>query len=346
MILCIGCREKPPLPPQLDELTFDTSYVQIFPSFGGFTEPEDVAIGNDQLLYVADTKANRVVMLNRAGQILSAKNMLQPLSIAQDSRLDLLVGGLIIATNGDTVGAIFRIHLVSSSSDSAHRLDVARIDTVWRELARPARRFPSITIFGDNTYLAVRTGPENVSFIDPDDRVLQFDRNDNFITPVPALTSRNGSGITDISSPTGIASFPGVRDFVLCQHNENSPNYGALWLRYESTPDFEGWLPRFDPSEPGENSDFVRLGRSLYQRPEAVAIDPARRDVFIADAGRDSVFKFNNRGVFKSESFGSAKSGGVMRKPTGLAFFERVLYVLDGETGHINRFRLTTDIPR
>jgi hypothetical protein len=35
-----------------------------------------------------------------------------------------------------------------------------------------------------------------------------------------------------------------------------------------------------------------------------------------------------------------------MVRPTGLAFFSTVLYVLDGETGQILRFRLSTDIPR
>ena len=56
--------------------------------------------------------------------------------------------------------------------------------------------------------------------------------------------------------------------------------------------------------------------------------------------------KFNNRGAFRSESFGIVRSGGSLRHPTGLAFFEKVLYVLDGQTGEILRYRLTSDIPR
>ena len=344
--LTMGCEQKFDLGtlPRQDDSTLDTSYVAIDPPFRGFTDPQDILIGNDQLLYVADTRANRVVMLNRAGQFLSERTMLHPVSLAQDSRLDVLVGGEVVATNGDTVGAIFRIHLVSSSPDSAHRLDRARIDTVWRELAKPARRFPGLTVFGDNVWLAVRTGPDNSSFIDPDARVLQFDKNDNFITPVPALVTRTGSGITDINHPTSIASFPGVRDFVLCQSSEGVA-YGGIWLRYEQSSDFEGWLPRYDPARPEDQSvDFIRPNR--YLQPEAVTIDRARRDVFIADAGLDSVFKFNSRGAFKVESFGIAKTRGQMVRPTGLAFFERILYVLDGAQGEVLRFRLTTDVPR
>ena len=339
-----GCEKKFDLStlPQQGAGTLDTAYIQISPSFGGFTDPQDVIVGNDQLIYIADS--TRVVMLNLAGAELSARTMLHPISLAQDSRLDLLVGGEVVATNGDTVGAIFRIHLVSSSPDSAHRLEVARMDTVWKELAKPARRFPGLTVLPDNTWLAVRTGPDNSSFIDPDARVLLFSASDQFITPVPAFATRVGSGITDINLPTGIASFPGVRDFVLIQSSEGV-SYCALWMQYQSNSEFEGWLPRYDPASAVDRQvDFIRPNR--YLQPEGVTIDRARRDVFIADAGLDSVFKFNSRGSFKVESFGIVKTNGVMRRPTGLAFFNKVLYVLDGETGNLLRYTMTTDVPR
>jgi hypothetical protein len=354
LALLAGCEEKPPLVAEQTDSTRDTSYVQVIPSFSSYVGAEDILIGRDELLYVADTRANRVVMLNRAGQLLSARTILHPRSLAQDTRLDLLVGGEILVANGDTVGSIFRLHLVSNSPDSAHRLDLARMDTVWRELARPNRRFPGITVFGDNTYLAVRTAvpfPDNSSFIDPDARVLQFNNHDVFITPVPAFTSGSSSiagGITTIYQPTAIASFPRVRDFVLSQSSADSTvaiQYGALWMRFELTNDFEGWLPKYDPARPEDRSvDFIRSYR--YRSPEAVAIDPIRQDVFVADAALDSVFKFNSRGRIKSESFGFVRSGRVMTRPTGLAFFEKVLYVLDANSGLVLRFRLTTDIPR
>lgn len=346
ILLAAGCQDRFDLStlPQQPDTAIDTSYVPMFPPFHGFAGAEDILIGNDQLLYVADTRANRVVMMNRAGQILSALTMLHPRSLAQDTRLDLLVGGEIVAPNKDTVGAVFRIHLVSLSADSAHRLELSRVDTIWRELAHPARRFPGITAFADNLFLVVRDGPDNGSFIDPDARVMWFDRTDRYITPLPGLSTRAGSGITDINHPSAIASFPGVRDFVLTQSSEGV-SYGALWLLYSSTSDFDGWLPKFDPARVEDRSvDFVRPNRFLA--PAAVAIDRVRRDVFIADAGLDSVLKFNSRGVFRSESFGIVRSAGAMRRPTGLAFFEKVLYVLDGQTGEILRYRLTSDVPR
>ncbi len=330
--------------PQQPATLIDTAYVTIEPPFGGFTEPEGILLGRDQLLYVADTRANRIVMLNRAGGVLSTRAMLHPVSLSQDSRLDLLVGGELIATNGDTVGAIFRLRLVSASADSAHRLDVAPIDTVWRELAHPRRRFPGIAVLSDNTYLAVRDGTDNTSFIDPDARVLQFDASDKFITPLPAFVTGIGTGIVNINHPTAIAAFPNSRDFVLAQSSDGVA-YGALWMVYQSTSEFQGWLPRFDPARLDDRLvDFIRPNR--YARPAAVAIDPSRRDIFVADAALDSVFKFTSRGFMRSESFGLQRSGGLLRRPSGLAFFEKILYVLDQEQGLVLRFRLSTDVPR
>lgn len=351
LLLLLGCQDESGLP-MIEDLrrtaqqiqVVDTSYVEIYPPFGGFSEPEDIMIGNDQLLYVADTRANRVVMLNRAGWFMSARTILHPVSIAQDSRLDLLVGGELVASNGDTVGAIFRIHLVSSSEDSAHHLEVAPMDTVWQELAHGARRFPGITVFGDNWWLATRTGPDNSSFIDPDARVLLFNDHDSFITPLSALATGVGTGITYINKPTAIASFPGSRDFVLTQSSEGVA-YGAIWMTYQKTTDFEGWIPRFDPAKTEDRGvDFIRPNR--YLLPEGVAIDRSRRDIFVADADLDSVFKFTSRGTFKSESFGVVRTRGAMQRPTGLAFYGNVLYVLDGHLGQVLRFRLSTDIVR
>ena len=284
LALSMGCERKFDLStlPQEGAPTADTAYVQVSPAFTGFTQPQDVMIGNDQLLYVADTYANRIVMMNLAGAVLSARTMLRPISLAQDSRLDLLVGGEVIAASGDSVGAIFRVHLVYASQDSAHHLEVARIDTVWKEIAKPQRRFPGITVLPDNTWLAVRTGTDNSSPIDPDARVLLFAANDVFITPVPAFIT-GGQSPVSINKPTSIASFPGVKDFVLAQ-SAAEVNYGALWMIYEESSDFVGWLAKYDPTNP---TDYFKVGR--YVQPEAITIDDARRDIFVADAGLDSV---------------------------------------------------------
>ncbi len=349
MVFVAGCEDRPNLPEPNYASTLDTSYIQVYPPLGSFTNPQDVLIGNDQLLYVADTDGDRVVMMNRAGQLLSSRRILKPISLAQDTRLDLLVGGTIEVATGDTaapfrnVAAVFRIHLF----EAQHVLDTAPIDTVWTESAHPDRRFPGITVLENNDYLVVRTGPDNSSFVDPDAAIMLFSNHDVFVTPIPAFSMSAGNSILNVNKPTAIASFPGLRDFVLTQSSEGV-TYAAVWMVYELSSEFDGWKLKYDPGlVEDRNVDFIRPYR--YIQPEAVTIDKARRDIFVADAQLDSVFKFNNRGKLKSESFGLTRSGGSMTRPTGLTFFEKVLYVLDapvGQPGRVLRFKLTTDFPR
>ncbi len=341
-----GCQEKFDLGtlPEPTSQVIDTAYVQIFPTMGTFVKPRGLYFGRDQMLYVADSGGNALYMMNLAGQVLSRRSMPHPVSIAQDTRLDLLVGGEIDQGGGSFVGALFRIHLVSANPDSAHHLDLAHIDTIWTETARPQRRFPGITVFSDNTYLVARCGPDNSSFIDPDGRVLEFDENDRFITAVPGLVTRSGSGITDIYIPTGITSLPGLKDFIMTQSSEGVA-YGAIWMTYQHNADFDGWLPKFDPSDVSQRgTDFIAPNRYVFAC--AATVDPIRRDIFIADAALDSVFKFNSRGTLKSETFGFVRTNGSMLRPVGLAYFEQILYVLDSERATIIRYRLTTDVPR
>src|SRR5207247_2817362 len=138
---------------------------------------------------------------------LETRTILHPVSIVQNTKLDLYVGGETIAPNGvDTIGAIFRIFLVRfdttyiasidtiinpATGDTTitpvrrdtsyfydHALDVARTTIVWQEPGRPQRRFPGIGMLPGNDYLVARTGPDNTSFVDPDARVLLFNRGD------------------------------------------------------------------------------------------------------------------------------------------------------------------------
>ncbi len=47
----------------------DTVYVQVKPEWGGFNKPQDVMVGREPFIYVADTENDRIVMMNLNGQI-------------------------------------------------------------------------------------------------------------------------------------------------------------------------------------------------------------------------------------------------------------------------------------
>ncbi|MDI6802437.1 MAG: hypothetical protein QME58_01155 [Bacteroidota bacterium] len=342
LILIIGCQEKfdsETLPTTTIINLGDTSYVEIFPALEGFNNPTAILAGHDQLLYIADTDNNRIIQMNEAGIILSTIKMLRPIAIAQDLRLDLLVSGEIIrVATGDTIGGLFRIHLY----EAKHNLDTAVVDTIFKEPAKPKRRYRGIGILRENQYLIARDGPDNTSFVDPDSRVLWFNKNDKLITPLGDLATREGSGIVDILRPTGLVTFPNSNDFILIQSSvDGRMTYGALWMVYQKSYDFEGWLPKFTTP-----SEFMRPKRFI--EPSAVTIDRSRLDIFIIDQATDTVTKFDRRGLYKAESFGNGKiaasgQGNLLKAPKGAAFMTKTLYISDSGNNIIRRFRLSTD---
>ncbi|MDI6767224.1 MAG: hypothetical protein QME52_10420 [Bacteroidota bacterium] len=349
LLTLFGCYSDDKYPvDQLLSTTFtstgDTSYVEITPSFSGFNNPTAILAGNDQLIYVADTDNNRLVQMNEAGIILETREILKPIAIAQDLRLDLLVGGCIFReTIGDTIAAVFRIHLFEAN----HHISLAQIDTIWKESAKPNRRFRGIGVLLNNQYFVVRDGPDNSSYVDPDSRLLWFDKFDKLITPLGDLTTRAGSGITDILRTTGIATFPNSNDFVLTQSSVGGiMSFGALWLVYTKQPDFEGWLPKFDPRRPEDKyRDFIKPNR--FVEASATAIDGSRLDIFIIDSALDSLIKFDRRGNFKSESFGNTALKFLDRpefkSPKGVTYRNKTLYITDSGNNIVRRFRLSTD---
>lgn len=323
----------------------DTSYVEKSSWSGIFNKPRTIIYGNDQLFYVTDTKNNRVVMLNQAGQVLSASGpVLHPYAIAQDNRLDLLVTAETVEpVTKDTIGVVLRYKLVAAN----HNLLNAAIDTIWREASRPKRRFVGIAAAPNDEFLIARDGPDNSSPVDPDCRIMRFKHEkvdsthytDRYITPLSELQTGVGSSITSMNHVTGIATFPNSADFILVQQADGV-QYTTLWMVYSKSNDFEGWQPKYDPSIT-TGVDFIVPNR--FRNPVGVGIDRTRRDIFIVDAVQDSVVKFNSRGRFKPESFGRKTPGISMGHPGGVTVAENTLYLCDTENDRIVLYRLSTD---
>jgi hypothetical protein len=337
-----GCTDRSSIDPflALEGTTYavgDTSYLEIYPPFQqGFFCPTALLSGKDQLLYVADTRNNRVVMMDVAGGYLGECHINQPTALAQDYKLDLLVGGVDSATGA---GAIYRIHLFAAS----HQMDSAKITIVRRESSHPQRRFVGIGIMPGSQYLAARTGTDNSSSIDPDTRIMWFDTSDTYLTPITDLTTGSGSGINYIDHLSGFTTYPNSSDFIVLQRkiNGGAVDYGAIYMKYSQSADFQGWTvpSSFDPAQ--SSADFIHLKQYIY--PFGVTIDSKRLDVFITDVAQDSVFKFTSKGVHKKESFGKFTTGNRMLSPTGIAFYDKTLYVADSTKNCIFRFKLSTD---
>jgi DNA-binding beta-propeller fold protein YncE len=77
----------------------------------------------------------------------------------------------------------------------------------------------------------------------------------------------------------------------------------------------------------------------IFLQPEGSALDNSG-NIFIADAAKDSIFKFNAYGD-KLLSFGGSEN---FNQPQGVAFFNKTLYVADTGNDRILRFTLSTEL--
>ncbi len=315
----------------------DTSYVLKQPIWQGFNDPADVHVGFEPFIYVSERGADRVTMLDLSGSVIgSSASIRRPDAIAQDYRLDLLVCGEFDTTiDGRTVtfGAIYRIDMVHAR----HSIAGAAVRRVYFDPLNPDRRYTGIAVLSDNSYYVTRTGPDNVSPIDPDDGVLLFDANDGLRPRVewPGL-SVDGTGLATITHPTGIATFPKpTNDFVFTQSGPKSL-FRAQWITQRTTGDVTQWESYYTPARDGD-LDFLRV--SLFGRPEDVTIDGSG-NIFVIDAERDSLFQFSASGLIV-QAFGGPTQ---FSSPEGVAYFDRTLYVADTRNNRILRFVLSTDL--
>ena len=101
----------------------DTVYVQLSPSWEGFSNPQAIIVGKEPFIYVCDTDNNRIVMLNTAGTVLGTKSIKQPIAIAQDYRLNLIVCAqfdTLIGGAVNTFSAVYKIDLFAAQHDLAN----------------------------------------------------------------------------------------------------------------------------------------------------------------------------------------------------------------------------------
>jgi hypothetical protein len=312
----------------------DTIYVKLNPDWNGFNHPEDIIVGKEPLIYVADTDNDRIVMLNLNGDILGARSIKHPVAIAQDYTLNLIVCGEF-DTLGQTFSAVYKIDLVASN----HQIETAPIVRLLPrpdDLNTPLRKYTGVCTFYDNSFYVARTGPNNTSIYDPDNSILIFNpkhnsTGDTLIGRVPNI-SPTSAGLVSATQISSIASFNKRNiDIVVTLTGVNS--FKTQWWNYVITPIDERYQSAFSPR------DGVAFAQpNNFLRPEGCTIDVSG-NIFVADAGKDSVFKFNSLGD-KINVFGGSS---VFNEPYAVAFFNKILYVADRGNNRILRFQLSTD---
>ena len=319
-------------------ITGDTLYIPINPVWEGFNKPQDIMVGREPFIYVADTENDRIVLLNLDGQVLGTKSIKKPVAIAQDYRLNLIVCARF-DTLGQTYSAVYKIDLVSVN----HQLGLAPIKRLLpqlTDLTQPQREYTGVAVFFNNSFYVSRRGPNNSNLEDPDNKVLKFIQKrlqdgttvDSLSPFSVALLDPTGTGIMSANRISSLSSY-GNRsyDFLLTLIGNNS--FKVQPLKYIITQDFTGYQILYSPL----SNDIMTP--NVFDQPEGATVDNAS-NIYVTDAGKDSVFKFNSFGD-ELNSFGGPD---VFDQPHGVAFFDKILYVADTGNDRILRFILSTEI--
>lgn len=321
--------------PTLDSVT----YVQQTPIWTGYNGPRAILLGREPLVYIADTKNNRVVQLDLSGAEIGALGVLHPVAIAQDYNYDLLViGDSILPITNDTISFLYRIKLepVNGFLSQASLLPLMG-SNYPTPLTSNKRKFTGVGVFADNSYIITRRGPDNTSSLDPDNALLKVYGVDS-VTSVNSLSGFQvtGNGVYSIDMMSAITTFNNeLTDFIITR---NSEGYGfkVLWYVYDNLKGT--YNPKFVPED---NVDILNV---QIGTPVGVTVDN-NKNVYVVDNTKDSLYKYTSLGKLKSESFGGTGSGtNQLYIPEGVSFFDKVLYIADTGNNRIVRYKLSTDL--
>jgi hypothetical protein len=347
------------------------AYVPIQPVWSNFQHPVDIAIGFDELIYIADDLAEEVVALDQAGNEVGRMRVPGVHAIVQDRSLDLLALGTF-DTLGVALPAIYRIQL---DNPAGYGLDHAVIQNkavhpfYYKATFSPnvddRVSLNGIAIKADNSYYVTRSGTSTSPVFGPDNAVVKFTNHDRFISTVSVNTSL---GILSdyFETPVGITSKcqPPQSPFVSTEEDFFFTSLSSgTQLKVQSinvvvtdggTDFFVEELSTGDTSK----ADGFLYSPNRFASPIDVAYSgDGTNYIFVVDREKDSLYQFTNTGLEGVKapagsistknitvSFGGTGVGlSQFNEPMAVAYYDQIVYVADAGNRRVLRFKLTTD---
>lgn len=353
------------------------AFVPILPEIKFTGNPTEITVGYDELIYIADPTAGKIIAFDQSGVKVGEKSIPNVRALAMDRSLELLAIGTKDTTiNGTTysLDAIYRLRLIN---DNGYGLNTA---TIMRTIIHPfyfktsfstsdtAVHLKGISIMADNKYYVTRTGPSNsgTQIGGPDDAVILFNQNDKFESNI-SVSTEQGLIADYFKKPFAISTLAkGPQsnivktggDFLFTSLS-NLTNIKAQYIRFESS-DF-GSSYSLNTSLAGQDTskaDGFIYTPNRFTSPRGITIaGDGSNYIFVSDAVKDSVYLFTLGGLegvpppagYSSKkninvSFGGTGSGPKQfRSPRALAYYGRTLYVCDAGNGRIVRYKLSTE---
>jgi hypothetical protein len=366
---------------RIDPLLYPNNigYVPIQPYWTGFSNPVEVYVGYDEMVYVADD--NGVTIMDLKGEVKRKISILQPTHIVQDKRIHTYIcGRILIDVNADgtkeNVAAVFHIRNASASGGPIfvdtiiHPFcDATRSVSAYRGPLDDQVQFSGVAPLFDNTVYIARTGPSNslATIALPDNSILKFDVNGintGFCNGLNPINSSLKSTLNISSICTAVAPPQNYEksnnDFFITQTRADA-EYKVLSIK--ELNDIDAGISYAENSTYLQK-DVSKADRFLYdsykfKSPSDIfkATDAATY-LFVVDNVTDSFYQFTAKGfegvnppansVEKKQiivSFGGPGNGPFQfNKPSAVCYYKKVIYIADKGNNRISRFKLSTDL--
>ena len=356
------------------------AYVPIQPYITNLERPVHITIGFDELIYVVDEATEEIIAFDEALNELGRMTIPGVTSVSQDRQFNLLAIGkkdtLINGVNY-SLSTIYRINQYTNSGYGLAGAEIVNSIThpfYFKNSFSTSDAqvtFNQVGVLGNsqnpslnNRYYVSRSGPSpNNAGQGPDDAIIFFDNQDNYISPVPVSTSgglfndyfKKPFGLTSLCQPPQITA-SNSPDFLFTSLDPGSPikvqyiefiegEFGAEFrpvIYPINDPIADGWLNSPDK----------------FDMPMGITVaGDETRFIFVTDAATDSVYQFTSNGLegvppppasgetrYTKASFGGTGPGPLQfNEPRGVAYYKQILYVCDAGNHRISRFKLTLD---
>lgn len=353
------------------------AFVPILPEIKLTSNPTDITVGYDELIYIADPTAGKIICFDQSGRKVGERSIPNVKAIAMDRSLELLALGTkdtVINGVNYTLDAIYRLRLINSNSYGLSNATLVK--TVVHPFyfktsfttSDTAVHFKGISVMADNKYYVTRTGPSNntLQIGGPDDAIVLFDQNDND-EKIVSVDTEQGQISDYFKKPFAISTLAkGPQsnivktggDFLFTSIS-NSTSIKAQYIKFESSEFGSSYT--LNTSLAGQDTskaDGFMYTPNRFTEPKGITIaGDGSNFIFVSDAVKDSVYLFTLTGLegvpppagYTSKkninvSFGGSGFGPKQfRRPTALAYYDRTLYVCDAGNGRILRFKLSTE---
>ncbi|MDX2188707.1 MAG: hypothetical protein SFY32_02480 [Bacteroidota bacterium] len=352
------------------------AYVPIQPVISGYSDPSDICIGFDNLIYVVDKGTEEIISYNESMVELGRLKIQGVTAVAQDRRLNLIALGTLDTTINNfshTLTCIYRIALnnqvygISSGTITKKIVHPFYISTGIKS-SDNAVQFTGVAVLADNSYYITRTGTSQTNLLGgPDDAILLFNNKDKYQYYLQVSTQDEGVKLDYIKNPLGIATFVAppqsnsIRDRKDLMYISNSPSdvLKVKVLSYTVVEDAPVYA--LDQSlvigDTSKASGFLYTPRRFGSPSDIAFAGDGSQLVFITDKQKDSLYIFTNNGLegvapptgstsqknIKVSFGGNGQSLTKFNMPSAVAYSEKIVYVADAGNHRILRFKLTTD---